>query len=70
VSRFTFISILFSFCLAACGGDQSDDGSSTNTSDRSNDELYNAVNEPLEKAKEVEDILKQAAEERDAELNQ
>lgn len=70
MNRLTILSILFSFCLSACSVDQSDDRSSDTEPDSANDELYNAVNEPLEKAKEVEDLLKQAAEKRDAELDQ
>lgn len=70
MSRLTFFIILFSLFLAACSGEPTDDSSLDSAANNSNDELYNAVNEPLEKAKEVEDLLKQAAEERDAELDQ
>ena len=70
MNRLAILSILVSFCLSACSVDQSDDRSSDTEPDSANDELYNAVNEPLEKAKEVEDLLKQAAEKRDAELDQ
>lgn len=64
--KLSAIALLLS--LSACGGEQAEKVSEAN--EESDKELYNAVNEPLEKAKEVEDILKQATEDRNKELEQ
>jgi len=67
VNRLTISSVLIASVLIGC---DSEGQRSHSAAENSNKELYNTVNEPLEKANEVEDILKQAVEERDKELDQ